>query len=157
MYSLLRLLDSKALDSIRFSVFKAAGLSLLLGKSGWDNLFLHSCYNADETLTDLLIPQGVIFLTASKPVFFFLNITYHPNKKQVWGWNTTLTHHHIGPLGQYCVIWCHSNDWEGILNLNDDSQWSRGIMTSEMTMFNNDCMFLWLSVETNDLQISKAV
>lgn len=98
-------------------VFKALGLPRLLGKSGGDDLFQSSCYHDGETLTALQIPQGVIFLTASNPVFFFLNITYRSNKKQVWGWNTTLTHHHISPLSQWCAIWCHSNDWEGILKL----------------------------------------
>lgn len=88
----------------RLHVFKSPGLPLLLGKSGGDDLFLSSCYHDGETLTDLQIPQGVIFLTASNSVFFFLNITYCSNKKQVWGWNTTLTHHHISPLSLWCVI-----------------------------------------------------
>lgn len=78
---------------------KALGLPLLLGKT---DLFLNLCYHDGETLTDLEIPQGVIFLTASNPVFFFLNITYWSNKKQVWGWNPS--HRHISPLSQWCVI-----------------------------------------------------
>lgn len=102
----------------------APGLPLLLGKSGGDDLFLSSCYHDGETLTDLQIPQGVIFLTASNPVFFFLNITYRTNKKQVWGWNTTLTHLHISPLSQWWVIWCHSSEWEAILKLYHDLRWS---------------------------------
>lgn len=88
------------LVSIKYSAFKAVGLPLLLGKSGGDDLLRSSCNHDGETRTDLQIPEGVIFLTASKPVFLFLNNTYWSNKKQVWGWNTTLTHCHISPFTQ---------------------------------------------------------
>lgn len=73
-------------------------------KSAGDDLFLCSCYHDGETLTDLQIPKGVILLTASNPAFFFLNITYHSNKKQVWSWNTTLTHRHISRFSPQRVI-----------------------------------------------------
>lgn len=90
--------------SIKSPLFEAVGFFLLLGESGGDDLFLSSCYPNGEMQTDLQIPEGVIFLTASKHVFFFLNFTYWPNKKQVWGWRTTLSHHHIGPFAPQCVI-----------------------------------------------------
>ncbi len=102
----------------------ALSLLPLLGKSGGDDLFLSSCYHDGETLTDLQIPQGVIFLTASNPVFLFLNITYRSNRKQVWGWNTTLTHLRISPLSQWCIIWCQSNELKAISKLYHDLQWS---------------------------------
>lgn len=76
-------------------VFEALSVLFLLRKKEiGDDLFLCSCYHDGQTLTDLQIPQGVIFLTASKSVFSpFLNITHCSNKKQVWDWNITSTHH----------------------------------------------------------------
>jgi len=48
-------------------------LPVLLRKSGRNDLFLCSCYHDNDTMTDLQIPSGVIFLTASKPFFIFLH------------------------------------------------------------------------------------
>lgn len=88
----------KELLRIKSSSLQGCGLAHAAWKNGGDDLFLSSCYHDVETQTDLQIPKGVIFLTASNPVFFLLNITYYSNKKQVWSWNTALTHHRISPF-----------------------------------------------------------
>lgn len=71
--------------SIKWRLFKAAGFSPLLGERAGDDLFPSSCYPDGETQTDLRVPEGLIFLAASKHVFLFLNVTYCSNRKQVCG------------------------------------------------------------------------
>lgn len=80
--------------SIKWRLFKAVGFSPLLGERAGDDLFPSSCYPDGEMQTDLRVPEGVIFLAASKRVFLFLNITYCSNKKQVCkARETTLSRH----------------------------------------------------------------
>lgn len=77
-------------------------LPMMKKKKGGRLKRISSCYHDGETLTDLQKSSGVIFLTASNSVFFFFNITYQSNRKQVWSWNTPSAHHHISP---------HSHSW----------------------------------------------
>lgn len=81
-------------------------------------------------------PQGVIFLTAFNLFYFFPNAAVCSNRKQMWGWNT-LTYRHIGRCYLIWFQWPRS-----YFIIEQCFSVIKGILTSQSSVSNNDCMLL---------------